>query len=813
MSQLPKIFSRLWIVTLVCASVFLIWISRARIQRVEYVNGLAREGRIVDGDSPTGYANRQRELIVPERNEGSFERIAQTQQMFAQGKSRVRHVAYDNAPYGRKVRAASPYRWWLGLLAWCDHAISGRSLGLSVEIAALWAEPVLHGLLLIGGTLFVAWRFGGFAAALVSIGFVAIFPFAGGFLPGVPDHHGLVRICGFGSILLILAGMYDSARGLRWFALAGVAGGLGLWVDPHTQTPLLAGMVIGGFFASWILQRNVTERPEKTPRVSNWRIWSASGALTVLLAYLVEYFPSDLGSWHLDSIHPLYGLAWVGAGELLSRVAEGKKESASGQVRKFLGFGRIVLAVTAIAALPFAIKWSGSRGFFEKSYFSVRLTNLPGEGAFTNLSSWLAREGMSAQVWATISPVIAILVAGWLVISARKRPEFLAPLIFVLGPVLVALAFACQQLSWWGVLDSSLLVLIVAAAAAHSSINPRPRYWLWAATVALFAIPGVVRLLPRQSVGLEMNLTPAEAGELIERHLAHWLAKRTVEKDAVVFAPPHESLTLSFYGGLRGIGTFAPENSVGFGTSLMIAGAKSMEEVQGLIQAREIRYIVVPSWDPYFEEFGRLYLASNFSNRKSVLVEELRRLNLPFWLKPLAYPMPVIGGFEKQWVLVFEVVDEQSPVVATSRLAEYLVETGGLDRAASVAEALKRFPGDVGALSARAQVLNAREDVTGFSQTIESVVSRLATGADRFLPWDRRVSLAIGLAQGGRIDLAREQARRCLAELDEKKLRTLSDSSLFKLLVLSHEFGIEITDVGLRESALNLLTLEVRNRL
>jgi hypothetical protein len=148
-----------------------------------------------------------------------------------------------------------------------------------------------------------------------------------------------------------------------------------------------------------------------------------------------------------------------------------------------------------------------------------------------------------------------------------------------------------------------------------------------------------------------------------------------------------------------------------------------------------------------------------------------------------------------------------------SRSAEYLVETGELEKAAAAAEALRRFPGDLGALTARVQVQSARGDAAGSAQTLDSLLSRLSSGADRFLPWDRRVSLATVLARAGRVDLAREQVRRCLVEVSDQKLRSLSTGSLYNLLVLSHSFGLEATDPRLRELALNLLPGALRSSL
>jgi tetratricopeptide (TPR) repeat protein len=245
----------------------------------------------------------------------------------------------------------------------------------------------------------------------------------------------------------------------------------------------------------------------------------------------------------------------------------------------------------------------------------------------------------------------------------------------------------------------------------------------------------------------------------------------------------------------------------------MLTGANTMEEVQGMIQSREIKYVVLPSWDPFFEDFGKLYLAAQFSNRKSFFVGELRRWNLPLWLRPVAYPMPVIPGFENQSVLLFEVVEEQKSAVALSRLAEYLAETGDLDRAAAVGEELRRFPGDVTALTARAQVQAAKGDAAGLAQSLDPLLSRLANGADRYLAWDRRVSLAIVLARGGRIEPAREQARRCLAEINPPRIRSLSPASLYGLLVLSQSFGLPLPDAGLHALALDLLPAGLRTQL
>jgi len=820
MSPIARILPRVWMAFPICACGYLAWSGHVRAQRIDTVSGLvgrARSADIPDAGSPTGYANGQRELIIPERNEDSFQWIAQTQQMFARGEARVRHVDYENAPLGRDVDSASPYRWWLGLLAWLDHVLSGRPLGICVERAALVADPLLQLLLLAGAAVFVAWRFGGFAAALLSVGVAAMFPFASGFLPGMPDQLGLTYICALGSVLALLAGMAPprvpaaeasgvsaGGRAQRWFALAGVAGGLGMWVSVPTQVPVTAGIIAGALLAAWISRKDPA-----SPGVSPWRTWAFSGGVTVLAAYFAEYFPGHLGSWRLESVHPLYGLAWICGGELLAGAASwirGARPSL-----KPGGIIRTVLAGAGVATVPLVMWRTGTPGFLSRDLSWARLGSLPNAPVAASLWAFLLHGGSSLAAWAALIPLVAVVPAVLLMLRPSILPRSRAPIAVALGPVVVALGFACRQLGWWGVVDGALLALMVAAAAAQPA--PAPGRWILAAAAWAFALPGIALGLPQAAAGAATTLTSRESEELIERHLGHWLANRSGEPGTVIFAPPEETTTLCFYGGLRGIGSFAPGNSAGFGNALAIAGARTMEEAQGDLQARGVRYIVIPSWDPFFEDFARLYLDKRFAGRTSFLADELRRWNLPAWLRPVPYQLPVGGGFAGQSVLVFEVVDDQSPAAAAGRLAEYLVETGRVQDAAAAAEGLRRFPGDVGALAALAQVEDATGDSAAFARTLDSLLGRLSVGGDRYLSWDRRVSVAIVLTQGRRLDLAREQVRRCLAEATEPRLRSLSTGSLFGLLVLAHSFGLQIADPRLRDLALDLLPGDLRSRL
>src|SRR6266542_2083124 len=124
MSLVSRIFPRCWIVAPILACSFLIWINSRRTERVRYVSGLAGQPPVVEATASaslhTGNTSVLPALIVPERNEVSFNWLAQTQQMLVQKQCRLRHVDYDNAPFGRDTQSASPYRWCLGFGAWLD---------------------------------------------------------------------------------------------------------------------------------------------------------------------------------------------------------------------------------------------------------------------------------------------------------------------------------------------------------------------------------------------------------------------------------------------------------------------------------------------------------------------------------------------------------------------------------------------------------------------------------------------------------------------------------------------------------------------
>lgn len=804
---------RVGIVALVIACGFLAWIDIVRAQRVGYVSKLVGTEVVADDASPTGYEGGLRQMIVPEHNNDSYQWIVQTQQMLSRGEWRIRHVTYDNAPEGREVRSPSPYRWWLGLVAWTNHVLSGLPLGLSVERAALLSDPLLHFLLLVGATLFTAWQFGTYPAVLLCLGLVTLFPFGGAFLPGQPGDGGLAQAFGLWSVLLILAALgpkrnrtpdshdpdRSEAKVDRWFFLAGLTGGVGLWIDVAKGLPILAGIVIGGVAASFVARRGKSGESilgfGKTP----WRAWSLGGAAASLAAYVIEYFPANAGGFRLEENHPVYALAWLGAGELMERITPWiRGERRPWSLRTLASTALALLAIAPVVVLLVHSKGDGP--MTSESEFR-RLTNLSGSPVANSTWEWVFRDGVGGDVAVTLVPLLILIPAAWLVVRRTRAFADQAATAIALGPVVVSLGFALFRLSWWNMFDTTLLGLMVSIASSMCSAPGLGR-WLCTGTILACLAPGLVQFVAQERKDAAKTVTEVDVLALVERDMSHWLANHSDDGGAVVLAPPNLTASIIYHGGLSGLWTSYWENKTGLTAAVRIAGASSADEAYAIATHRSLSYIVAPSWDPFLDEYARL--GANQVDHS--LMALLHRWLPPRWLRPMPYHLPIVAGFEGQNVVIFKVVEVQDNATALSRLAEYFQEMGEIDQAVAVSHALRQlYSAHLGAAVARARVERVSGDPEALEEATSELLKLLAHDGDKGLPWDRRVSLAIALAEDKRFDLARQQLKRCLSEMDEPRLRSLTTDSLYRLLQMSAAFRLPIDDQRLRDLITKLL--------
>jgi hypothetical protein len=164
--------------------------------------------------------------------------------------------------------------------------------------------------------------------------------------------------------------------------------------------------------------------------------------------------------------------------------------------------------------------------------------------------------------------------------------------------------------------------------------------------------------------------------------------------------------------------------------------------------------------------------------------------------------------------MIFEVVEAQDNATALARLAEYFLEMGQPQLAGPVAAALKQaFPSELSALAGRLYVEMAQRDATAVNATIAAIQAQLDLKADEILPWERRVSLALALAQARQLPLARPLLAFSLETVDEDHLRSLTAGTLYRLLAVARAADLAWPDESLRTDALALLPPEWRDRL
>ena len=393
----------------------------------------------------------------------------------------------------------------------------------------------------------------------------------------------------------------------------------------------------------------------------------------------------------------------------------------------------------------------------------------------------------------------------WLLARRQTANSLRVMLAVALGPVMISLIFACFQLRWFNMVDALLLSLLAPLA---TTITLQRSRWLWSGFAGLVFLPGAIQLGPSLKSSATGEFTRLEVEALIERGLAHWIADHAASGGAVILAPPDRTTSWCFHGGLRGLGTDNWENRAGLAATVRIVTATTAGEALGLIHQHGVTHVILPSWDSDLDAFVRWTLP----NPEDAFLMALHHWALPPWLKPVPYNLPTVAGFKDQSVIILEVTDESNRASAAGRLTEYFIETKQIGLLATASESLRRYPTDLGALVALAEVEKASGDTEAFSKAFSTLLSSLSSGYDRMLVWDRRVSLAVVLAQGNREDLSKEQLRLCMKTINEARIRSLTTMSLFRLMTLSKAYQINLPDPKLRELALKLLPVELRDR-
>jgi len=619
---------------------------------------------------------------------------------------RIRSTNLDNAPHGREVHWASLLVWalagWASLLSW----FSGRSAVDEVQYAAMSFGLVSFVAVATAFAALVWRRFGPVSAGAALLLLSGSFPVYDAFRSGEVDHHGIAAffcmVCVFG---LAAGGGGFAPRGkapLRgWFVLAGVAGGLGLWVSASTTLPVIAACGLGGLLAVFCMPRT-EKKVEATPKV--WWQWAAAGAATALLCYLVEYFPGGF-AWRLEVNHPLYAVAWMGGGWLLA--------NACAWLARRRG--------CTVALWP-PMRWSWiSRGFLSgAALVSVAAplvaVSVAGPLVFTVSDPFLLRLHTGyirefAPLWTAIAapdwPFKLLIFAWWpalagslLVLFFIRRASFpplvLPPLAVAAAAAVVAQSEALWQVRWAGLATALWIVVLVvclgflAGLAAPALPSRRARH-----TLAVLFLPGlapvalvIVAAWLALSFGGQPEYPKSYAPSLLLRDIAHRLIRAKPDHVPVVLSDPSSSTEIAFYGNVPVVGTLYWENREGLRRAAHIFSAGAAGDLRGRLSAEGVGFVVLPTWDGFsnLTAYAPLLHAGGekISDGPPYLAEVIAGRARPDWLRPVHYPIPPAFGLEGEAVHIFEFVPDETPFGAFRARGLYEFERG--DYAAAVRE-------------------------------------------------------------------------------------------------------------------------------
>ena len=318
-------------------------------------------------------------------------------------------------------------------------------------------------------------------------------------------------------------------------------------------------------------------------------------------------------------------------------------------------------------------------------------------------------------------PAFIVLGITALVIFCKIPRRTRVLLFFPLFPTVVMQGLALLQVRWglivmglW--LVCAVMVLVVYFSGDYPGRIPAPFRWLLMAIIFIAIVSLPLRMAPILLAGgdLTRDIPKDLAPTIILRDIAHKLIQSNPDRLPMVLSGVNSSTDLTYYGGIRTLGTLYWENLPGLERAARIFAAPTDEEAKQLILRAGVTHIVIASWDDFGEAYVRLLKMSGKippSDSKTFLAELIEGKECPDWLRPLFYPVPQAFGLEDQKVKIFAVMPDQSPQEALINRGIYFLDAGDFNQALEILkQAQKNTPNDpkISALLSRATARNSR---------------------------------------------------------------------------------------------------------
>jgi tetratricopeptide (TPR) repeat protein len=638
---------------------------------------------------------------------------------------RLRFTQIDNAPAGREVHWNSAWAWSIALAGKLEHWVTGQPLPQAVERATLWLPSVVLIVFSLGLALWSTRRGGAATGVFVAFALPGSSRIFEGFFPGYVDHHGLLSVAVVGLSLgafFMGAGWVrsqsdgqdvlpgDLSEAKRAATASALWGAFGMWVSAASSIPPIAIIGAAGFLALIVVGRTVQNGKTAGFQPDIWRRWGNVGAITSFGFYLLEYAPSHIGL-RLESNHPLYSLAWWGAGNLIAEVGGlwlGRTWPSKVSLRK------LVLPLCAVLAPAVVFVVAKERVFVVMDPFLANLHNTYIQ-EFMPIWKTLKSGGWELAFHLLVLDNAPLLCAMLLAVLCRRRVQVW--LWFGVVAVLLFSALAAIQARW--LLNAAGCQTALAAFLVFLWTRGRVAWKQIAVASAAIAILYGYSFYSRISGGLDdlrvRRVSPRDAQSALNRDIAAALRATQPSGDIVMLSSPNSSTAIGYYGRFKTLGTLYWENNEGLKAAAQILSARSEDEAAKLIKAHGVTHLAILSEENFISQYFELLnpsakpdeLKQSFGHR--LFADKV----FPVWLRMIPYKVPDDLAVLKISVLLLQVAFDQTPADALYHIAMGKVALGQLPEAEQDFDTLiERSPESFQPYFRKAEILYSRGDWT-----------------------------------------------------------------------------------------------------
>ncbi len=596
----------------------------------------------------------------------SYYWVTFAQQIVVTGDWRVRYTYADNVPYGREVHWSQPVAWLLVGFGYVRRLVTGEPFPAAIEGAAIWVNPSLLVLSIIGFSWLISRRAGVVAGTFFALTFASLPDIGWAFQPFRPGHHGLHLAFSFGSVLCLVLGglgwvrkqrtevpaedsdhamkffkplqLMDARQARGYFAAAGVFTGLGLWIGATVECFTIGAIVIGGVLLVFFMPAQLTDGD--TDYVAElWRVWEIWASAIATAAYLMEYFPSHM-AMRLEVNNPLYIVTIVCIGELMVQLTRWRSRDHK---RDLLDRLKLLALTGGVALVPVLILFGPAQWHNLRDGQMSRLHNFIAEfHTYANFNTGMpiAESLFKWYGLLLLFPLGALAVAGprWtrLYEWAALWISFFLCLFFLL-----LLLWQVRWAGWYAAASTWLMIIVGHIAWRNILDKPAAKRTVVVGVVlsSLVLIQAAVFIAREFTDVVETcqgrTIKPEFINAAMDKYLAEGLRDGSHGKPMRVICEPSLAPVLYYFGGIQTVTSLYWENVPGLHDATAFFTDHGDMVARQIAEKRGLTHAIVSGSDLLPARFNYIMTAStSIEDAQPTLLARLypSRSEVPPWI-------------------------------------------------------------------------------------------------------------------------------------------------------------------------------------